>query len=435
MPEAQAANTEEFPSPTRDALEARGELRAAELHPSTQALVRRMSRYGGLSNRISVSFARQQMRKIMPLLATSPAVASVVDRTVSGPAGPVPVRVVTPHTGVEPRPALLWFPGGGFVLGDLVTGEPTARSLANRLGAVVVCVDYRKAPEHLVDDSYDDALSAIRWVFSNADSLGVDDTRIGVAGDSAGGNIAAVVAQEYAALNTGKPLAVQLLVYPAVSGEEPARARNARGGTLDDRALRWFEMHVAGAMDPDSVRYNPLATPELSGLPPAVIVTAGWDPLRDEAIAYFDRLRGAGVRAEHLHYPDEVHGFFTMDLVLDNARDAMDAVAEAVADILALDEAGRTTAPLSPADLVRLRLQQRRRRVQTTVDYSIERMNHLQRRWQRSMIRSMGLPSGSDVETLNSHIRRLENQIRTLRRQLDREVAARERSDAASSTQ
>ncbi len=388
--------------------------------------MRQFSRYGGLSDRVSVPFARRQMRKAMGTLATSPTVASVVDRTVSAAAGPVPVRVVTPHTGVSPRPALVWFPGGGFVLGDLVTAEPTARSLANRLGAVVVCVDYRKAPEHLVDDSYNDALSVARWVFANADGLGVDDTRIGVAGDSAGGNIAAVVAQEYTASGNGRPLAVQLLVYPSVSGREPARAKNAEGGTLDDRALRWFETHVAGAMDPDSVRYSPLARRDLSGLPPAVIVTAGWDPLRDEAITYLDRLRAAGVRAEHLHYPDEVHGFFTMDLVLDNARDAMAAVSEAVADILDLGAASRTAEPLTPAELFRVRLESRRRRFQTSVDYWVERMNHMQRGWQRSMIRSMGLPSGSDVETLNSQIKRLENQIRTLRRQLDRETAARQ---------
>jgi acetyl esterase len=419
--------TADFVSPTRDDLAASGALRAPQLHPTTQDLVRQFSRYGGLSDRVSVPFARRQMRKAIGMLATSPTVASVVDRTVSAPAGPVPVRVVTPHTGVEPRPALIWYPGGGFVLGDLATAEPTARSLANRIGAVVVCVDYRKAPEHLVDDAYNDSLAVVRWMFNNADGLGVDDTRIGVAGDSAGGNIAAVVAQEYTASADERQLAVQLLVYPSVSGQEPARAKNADGGgTLDDRALRWFEMHVAGAMDPDSLRYSPLATPELGDLPPAVIVTAGWDPLRDEAIAYLDRLRAAGVRAEHFHYPDEVHGFFTMDLVLDNARDAMDAVTDAVADIFGLATERQGVRPLRPADRFRTQFEARLRRVQSSVDYWSERMGHVQRGWQRSMIRSMGLPAGSDVETLNSHIKRLENQMRTLRRQLDRETAARE---------
>ena len=417
-------NSDDFDSPTLDELRRTGALRAAELHPSTQTFVRQLSRFGGLSGRVSVAFARRQMGKMMPFVATSPAVASVADRTVSGPGGSIPVRVITPHTGIGPRPALVWFPGGGFVLGDLVTAEPTARSLANRLGAVVVCVDYRKAPEHLVDDAYDDSLAAVRWVIANAHSLGVDPTRVGVAGDSAGGNIAAVVAQEYTALGAGVPLAVQLLVYPAVSGEEPARARNSAGGTLDDRALQWFEMHVAGAMDPDSTRYAPLVTPDLSGLPPAVVVTAGWDPLRDEAIVYLDRLRAAGVRAEHLHYPDEVHGFFTMDLMLDNARDAMERVSDAVADILGLAEEHRTRGPLTPGQLRRLRIERRRRTVETAINYSIERMGHTQRRWQRTMIRAMGLPSGSDVQTLNSQVKRLENQVRVLRRQLDAEQSA-----------
>ena len=143
---------------------------------------------------------------------------------------------------------------------------------------------------------------------------------IGVGGDSAGGNVAAVVAQEYTAAGGRHPLALQLLVYPHVSpDDEPARARNASGGTLNEREMRWFEMHVAGAIDPNSTRHAPMATKDLSGLPPAVVVTAGYDPLRDEAIVYLDRLRAAGVRAEHVHFGDDVHGFFTMDLILDNA--------------------------------------------------------------------------------------------------------------------
>jgi acetyl esterase len=252
--------TDDFPSPTRDDLESRGKLRADALHPSTQAFVRRMARYGGLSDRVSVAYARRTIQKMMPMVSTKPAVASVVDRTVSGPGGPIPIRIVTPLVGDEPRPALIWFPGGGFVIGDLVTAEPTARNLAARTGAIVICVDYRKAPEHGLDDGYDDAVAVVRWAMANATNLGIDTARVGVGGDSAGGNVAAVVAQECAA-SGGVPLAVQLLVYPSVSVEnEPARARNAEGSTLDLAAMRWFETHVAGAIDPDSLRYSPLVT-------------------------------------------------------------------------------------------------------------------------------------------------------------------------------
>ena len=409
-------NTERFPSPTLEALAASGDLKTA-LHPSTVKLLRQMARWGGLGDRVSVAAARRRLRNLMPLIASSPPVSEVVDRVVAGPGGPIPIRVVTPLAGAAPRPALVWFTGGGFVLGDLATAEPTARSLAARLGAVVICVDYRKAPEHTFDEAYDDALSAVRWVFDHAEMLGVDEHRIGVGGDSAGGNVAAVVAQEYSAGAAWPPLALQVLVYPHVSPEdEPARARNASGGTLNEREMRWFEMHVAGAINPRSMRHAPMATKDLSGLPPAVVVTAGYDPLRDEAIVYLDRLRAAGVRAEHVHYADDVHGFFTMDLILDNARPAVDAVADIAADVLDLsvEERDASFQPGSRSDL-----RQRLRRHEVRARYLVEHMAYQQIRTQRAVIRALGLPTARDVVALNSQIKRLDNQVRQLRRQLD----------------
>jgi len=353
---------------------------------------------------------------MMPLIASSPPVSEVVDRVVSGPGGSIPVRIVTPLSGAAPRPALVWFTGGGFVLGDLATAEPTARSLAARLGAVVVCVDYRKAPEHTFDEAYDDALSAVRWVFDHAEMLGVDERRIGVGGDSAGGNVAAVVAQEYSSGGGRPPLALQVLVYPHVSADdEPARARNAAGGTLNEREMRWFEMHVAGAIDPGSLRHAPIATKDLSALPPAVVVTAGYDPLRDEAIVYLDRLRAAGVRAEHLHFADDVHGFFTMDLILDNAGPAVDAVVRIAADVLdlSLEEREGSSWPANRSDL-----RERLRRHEVRARYLVEHLAHQHIRTQRAVIRALGLPTARDVVALNSQIKRLDNQVRQLRRQL-----------------
>src|SRR4051794_28376035 len=412
-------NTERFPSPTLEALSASGDLKT-ELHPSTVKLLRRMARYGGLGDRVSVAAARRRLRTMMPLIASSPPVSEVVDRVVSGPGGSIPVRIVTPLSGAAPRPALVWFTGGGFVLGDLVTAEPTARSLAARLGAVVVCVDYRKAPEHTFDEAYDDALAAVRWVHDHADVLGVDERRIGVGGDSAGGNVAAVMAHEYTeqvATSGRAPLALQVLVYPHVSpDDEPARARNASGGTLNEREMHWFEMHTAGAIDPNSLRHAPIAADDLSMLPAAIVVTAGYDPLRDEAIVYLDRLRAAGVRAEHLHFADDVHGFFTMDLILDNAQPAYDAVAKIAADLLELDPEGR-----NPSFRARRRtdLRQRLRRQEVRARYLVERLMHQHIRAQRAMIRVLGLPAGRDVVALNSQLKRLENQVRQLRRKLD----------------
>ncbi|WP_409330886.1 alpha/beta hydrolase [Trujillonella humicola] len=412
------ATTEDFSSPTLDELAESGGLQAPDLHPSTQALLRRMSRYGGLTDRVSVGSARRRMSSMMPMVAARPSVASVVDRRIPGPGGPVPIRIVTPHGGRAPRAALVWFAGGGFVLGDLSTAEPTARSLAARTGAVVICVDYRKAPEHDIHDAYDDALAAVRWVVATADGLGVDPTRIGVGGDSAGGNVAAVVAQEYSA-EADVPLAVQVLVYPSLSGEhEPARARNAHGGALDLTAMRWFEGHVAGAIDPHSTRYSPMTTADLSALPPAVIVTAGHDPLRDEGIVYLDRLRQAGVRSEHLHYPDEVHGFFAMDLILDNAVHAMDATAERLLDLLRLDGEGARNAGRQAA-LQALLLRQLRVR-SGQLSYLVDQAVRLQAAYQRRLMRLMRLPNDRDVEALEAGMKRLEAQVRALRRQLER---------------
>jgi acetyl esterase len=415
--------TEDFSSPALDLLAERGELKAPALHPSTQAFMRRMARYGGLTDRVSVFAARRMMQKMMPMVATHPAVASVVDRKIPGPGGPVPIRVVTPRRGSEPRPALVWFPGGGFVVGDLFTAEPTARSLAARTGAVVICVDYRKAPEHDIHDAYDDALACVSWVAANAAGLGVDPTRIGVGGDSAGGNVAAVVAQEYSAV-ADVPLAVQLLVYPALSSDqEPARARNAEGATLDLTAMRWFETHVAGSIDPTSVRYSPMATPDLSALPPAIIVTAGYDPLRDEGIVYLDRLRQAGVRGEHLHYADDAHGFFAMDLILENAVDAMDASAALLVDILAIDDDGARAQ--GRREELQALLGRRLRARYAHASYLLDQAVRLQAAYQRRLMVVLRLPTDRDVAALEGGIRRLESQVRSLRRQVERQTGVR----------
>lgn len=412
---------DDFPSPTRAALQASGELKTP-LSPSTQAMMQRMARYGGLSDSVSVGYARRRFRGLMPLLSGYPQVASVTDRTIAGPQGAIPIRIVRPVDDVVSRPVIVWFPGGGFVLGDLETGEPTARQLAVRTGAVVVCVDYRKAPEHRLDDCYDDGLAAVRWVHANAASLHIDTGAFVVGGDSAGGNIAAVVAQELDPTDENDPtVALQVLAYPAVSVEhEPARLRD-REGTLDDSALRWFEIHVAGSANPRSRRYYPLSTHDVAGLPPAVILTAGWDPLRDEAITYLDRLREAGVRAEHVHYGDEVHGFMTLDLVLDNARPAMDRVGALICEILAIPE--ELHSPETMPGGVEAQLSRLKRRVSLVLHEASEVVGYGYIRSQRRTLRWLGLPAGRDVDRTHSQLLRLELQVRALRRELDEQQA------------
>ncbi|WP_432483133.1 alpha/beta hydrolase [Kineococcus esterisolvens] len=235
-------------------------------------------------------------------------VSAVEDTTVPGAVGDLPARLYRPAGGDGAPPVVVFFHGGGWVTGDLDTHDGQARVLAAESGALVVSVAYRLAPEDPFPAAPDDAVSATAWVRENAAGLGGDPERVAVAGDSAGGNLAAVAAQSPA----GEGLAAQLLVYPAVSGgrEFPSVRQNADAPVLDVDALRWFDGHYRG--DPADVRYAPLDAPSLAGQPPAVVGVAGFDPLRDEGIAYAERLRDEGVEVVLRRYDDLVHGFFGM---------------------------------------------------------------------------------------------------------------------------
>lgn len=239
-------------------------------------------------------------------------VASVHDSTVDGATGPLQARIYRPE-GDGPFPTVAYFHGGGWVLGDLDTHDNMCRDICRGARAVVVAVDYRLAPEHPFPAGVEDALAAMRWVVDHAGELG-GNTTVGVAGDSAGGNFAAVVAQQLR--DAGIALAAQFLIYPAVdhaTADYPSLAQNASGYFLETATMAWFYNHYAGAigdgMDP---RLAPLRHPDLTRLPPAVVVTAEFDPLRDSGVAYAQALRGAGNQAEHIAGPGMVHGFFDM---------------------------------------------------------------------------------------------------------------------------
>jgi acetyl esterase len=250
-------------------------------------------------------------------------VASTEDITVPGPQGELRARVHRPQAD-GPLPTIAFFHGGGWVIGDLDTHDNMARTLARGCGAVVVSVDYRLAPEHPFPAAVEDAVAAARWIAGNLDRFG-GDSRLALAGDSAGGNLAAVVAQQLTA--EGTPLAGQFLIYPAVdsAGEYPSRVENARGYFLEQPSMDWFYGHYAGdwedATDP---RLSPLHAPDLAGLPPAVVVTAEFDPLRDEGEAYADALRAAGVPTEARRYDGLIHGFFDMGTLSPAAQAAID---------------------------------------------------------------------------------------------------------------
>ena len=259
-------------------------------------------------------------------------VVSVDVRTIDGPGGPLALRIYTPATTGSPRPVLAWFHGGGFVAGDLYTAGGMCRALANRSGAIVVAAGYRRAPEHPLEAAREDCLAALAWLAGHAGEIGGDRRRLAVGGDSAGGALAAGAAHEWMRRG-GAALRAQLLVYPAtdLDGDLPSLRENARGYLLTRERIDWIRGHLSRVSDLGAPAASPLDIPDLRGVAPAVVVTAGFDPLRDEGIAYVRRLREAGVPVELLHYPGQIHGFMSFDRVLVGARDALDRVGSLLA--------------------------------------------------------------------------------------------------------
>jgi acetyl esterase len=280
----------------------------------------------------------EEARAVIVMLAAADgepeAVESVEDSSIPGPAGAIPVRLYRP---ADPTGAILvWYHGGGWVIGDLGTADPTARKLANRTGALVISVDYRLAPEHPYPAAVDDAWATLQWVAEHGGELGGDPSRIAVGGDSAGGNLAAVVS--VLARDAGlDALRHQLLVYPVVDAtfSHPSMEENAEGYLLTRTGMIWFAEHYLGPAaergDLDKhPNVSPLFTPDLSGVAPATIITAGFDPLRDEGQAYAAALDAAGVAVEEHRYPTMIHGFISMSGVTTVTNEALDAAGAAL---------------------------------------------------------------------------------------------------------
>jgi acetyl esterase len=258
-------------------------------------------------------------------------VARVEDRAIPGPAGEIPVRIYTPD-GDAPFPVLVYLHGGGWVLGNVETHDATCREVANAAGCIVVSVDYRLAPEHKFPAGPEDCYAAYRWVADTSASFGGDASRIAVGGDSAGANLATVVCLMVKERG-GRMPAFQVLIYPATdyAFDKPSHRENAEGYLLTTDSLRWFWDHY---LNSDADAANPYASPlradDLTGLPPALIITAEFDPLRDEGEAYGDRLRAAGVPVVVSRYDGMIHGFFGMSLIVDKAKQAVGEVAGAL---------------------------------------------------------------------------------------------------------
>jgi acetyl esterase len=280
--------------------------------------------------------ARENMRARTAALGPVQEVAAVEDRKIAVDGGAITVRVYRPR-GTGPFGALVFLHGGGWVIGDLETHDGICRAMTNAAGCVVASVDYRLAPESKYPVAVHDAYAALAWVSANASALGVDPRRIAVGGDSAGGNLAAAIA--LMARDRGGPAVVfQVLLYPVTRyGFDSASYReNADGYLLTREGMRWFWNHYLAREEQGKEPYaSPLLASDLRGLPPALVITAEYDPLLDEGEAYAAHLREAGVATTLTRYPGMIHGFFRMTVLVDAARAALDEVAAALRKALA----------------------------------------------------------------------------------------------------
>jgi acetyl esterase len=268
---------------------------------------------------------------------------SITDFEIPGPAGPLGARAYMPRASEQgPQnsvlPALIFIHGGGFMIGDLDSHDSVCRQLANVAGVKVIALDYRLAPEHKFPAAVDDCLAACAWIHAQAASLGINPDKIAIGGDSAGGNLSAVVCNHFA--NHGGPqLAFQLLIYPGIDGREETESRaNLREGvTLDTRILEYFSDGYTGGVevDPGDARIVPSNAPDLSQVPPAHVITAEYDPLRDEGRAYADQLNAAGVAASYRCYPGLMHNFILTTAFVSSSRQAIDDMALVLKEALA----------------------------------------------------------------------------------------------------
>ncbi|MFW5966212.1 MAG: alpha/beta hydrolase [Persicimonas sp.] len=273
--------------------------------------------------------ARQIYKRSNRIFGAAPRpLHAIEDLGLEGPEGPLPARLYRPRTGR--LPACVFFHGGGFVMGSLDGYDGLCSRLAECADCVVISVDYRLAPEHPFPAAVDDAIAAYEDVVARADQLGVDADRIAVAGDSAGGNLAAVVCQAMVERQGPRP-AHQLLIYPKTDHRRhyASRERFAEGFFLESPLIDWFlNAYLGGADVADDPRISPILFDALDALPPTTIVTAGFDPLRDEGAAYASRLEEAGVFIQNRCCEGLVHGFVTMDGLIDTASRALDDICE-----------------------------------------------------------------------------------------------------------
>jgi acetyl esterase len=305
------------------------------LDPDARALLDLMAQRGvPPTHTMTPVDARRFYRERRTITQPEPrAVAEVRDLRAETAGGVVPLRLYRPAAAPARAPALVYYHGGGWTIGDLDTHDVLCRELAERAGCVVVAVDYRLAPEHRFPAAVDDGLGAARWVHANAAALGIDASRLALGGDSAGGNLAAVTAIGLRDGGGARPV-FQLLIYPATDmrAVAPSHQTNAQGYLLTADSVAYYRGHyIEQTRDHSDWRASPLLHADLSKLPPALVLTAGFDPLRDEGRQYADRLSQAGVPTQYICFERQIHGFITMGRVLAEANTAVALCAQAMA--------------------------------------------------------------------------------------------------------
>ena len=299
------------------------------LHPSARALLDLIAQSGlPATHTLAPDAARRMYRERRAFTQpAAPEVAQVRALQAAGPRGDIALRLVRPLGSAQQGrlPVLVYYHGGGWVIGDLDTHDVLCRQLANGSGCAVVAVDYALGPERRFPAAVDDCLAATYWVARNAHALGLDPTRLAVGGDSAGGNLAAVVA--LAARDAADlPIAFQLLIYPATDQRRGTGSHqsNGQGYLLTQDTIGYFHDHYFGGTEHDlDWRASPLLHPNLRDLPPAFVLTAGFDPLRDEGLHYSHALSEAANRVTHICFERQIHGFITMGRVIDEANAAV----------------------------------------------------------------------------------------------------------------
>lgn len=300
------------------------------LDPQAQQLLQELAEAGLPSiNELAPADARQQMMNGVAALGVPQAVNSIEDRTVPGSAGEIPVRIYRPHG--EQLPVVVYFHGGGWVIGSIATHDGYCRALANAANAIVVSVDYRLAPEHSFPAAAEDSYEATRWVADHVNEIGGRGA-LAVAGDSAGGNLAAVVSL-MARDRDGPAISLQVPIYPITDHDFKTASYEdfADDYYLTREAMIWFwDQYCAADTNRSQAYLSPLRAEDLQGLPPAIVITAECDPLRDEGEAYAERLREAGAEVTLSRYDGMIHGFIRRLDRLDQAHDALAQVAAAI---------------------------------------------------------------------------------------------------------